>query len=203
MKNIFLLFFITALLVLGCKGGRSVANRYYLLEYPSDVIIHLHDTSTLLEKTCFLNPVNIYPVFSTNQIVYRENSHEIKYYSFNQWAVRPESSFTRMLMDFLEIYSVFGKVYSNSQINDSDYSIETSVQRLEVIRERKTYYANLNVRFRLADNKSGEILTEYVASRKTRMEERNLNLFAAAISEMFVMEFSVFINEILKDDKND
>jgi ABC-type uncharacterized transport system auxiliary subunit len=196
MKHIFLIILASGLLLPGCRGGRALSVRYYLLEYPDEVSANLPESHATLEKSCFVNIVEVYPAFSTNQIAHRENTHELSYYAFNQWAVRPEASLTRILLDFLDKYRVFEQVYHTYPAPETDYTIETAVQRMEVVRESNEYHAALAVRFRITDNHSGKISAEHTATSQTEMKERNLNLFAGAISAMFVEELSRFINEI-------
>jgi ABC-type uncharacterized transport system auxiliary subunit len=196
MKNIFTIILLAGFLLTGCRGGRTATNRFYILEYPRDMSVNIPDQK--IESSCYVNPVEIYPAFSTNQIAYREDSHEIRFYAFNHWAIRPEAGFTRILIDYLDDNQVFSRVYHTSPVHDATYSIESVVQRLEVVRERNDYYAHIVVRFRLVDNDSGNVLSEHLNSSTTEMEEPNLNLFARSVSEMFVEEFSQFLSGILK-----
>jgi ABC-type uncharacterized transport system auxiliary subunit len=196
MKYIFLLILASGVLLPGCRGGRALTNRYYLLEYPDDVSVNFPESSAKIGRSCFVNSVDVYPPFATNQIAHRENTHELSYYAFNQWAVRPESSLTRILLDFLDKYRVFEQVYHTHPAPETDYTIDTAVQRMEIVSENNDYHASIAVRFRLLDNISGEIAAEHVAQSMKEMKHRDINLFAGAISSMFVEELGVFINEI-------
>jgi ABC-type uncharacterized transport system auxiliary subunit len=199
MKSLIILILVTGLLLPGCRAGRTVTNRFYILEYPRDLSVTLPDPLITLDRSCFVSQVDVFPAFATNQIAYRENSHEIRYYSFNHWAVRPEASFTRMILTFFDTYPVFEQVYHDSPVHNADYTIETSVLRLEVVREGNDFLANLILKFRLTDNTTGDVVTEHNASNTTEIVERNLNLFAAAVNEMFIEEFSVFINAVMNN----
>ena len=196
MKNI-LYIIIIGLLVTGCRSGRSVNNRYYLMEYPPDVSVNLTEETAASEKTCYVHTVSVHPAFSASQIAFRESSNEISYYAFNQWANRPEPVFTRMLVEFLEKTNIFHDIVMNSSPDNADFSLETSVQRLEVVNENNDYHAHLQVRFRLIENESGKILTEHNAKSNKEMKERDLNLFALGVSEIFIEELSVFANQFL------
>lgn len=196
MKNIIYLLII-GLTVTGCKSGRSVTNRYYLLEYPPDIAVDLPEETAASEKTCYVQPVFVYPAFSSSQIAYRENSNEISYYAFNQWANRPEPVFTRMLLEFLEKNNIFHDILLSSSPDGADFSLETSVRRLEVVNEKRDYHAHLQVRFRLIENETGKIVAEHNARSSKEMKARDLNLFAIGISEIFIEELSVFANQFL------
>lgn len=196
MKFFFIIILLAGLLLPGCRSSRTATNRYYILEYPRDISANIPDHT--IESSCYVNPVDIYPAFSTNQIAFREDSHEIRYYSFNHWAIRPEAGFTRILLDYLDDNRIFSRVYHTSPVHDAIYTIETVVHRLEVVRESNDYYAHLIVRFRLIDNDSGNIVSEHLNSNTTEMDDPNLNLFARSVSGMFVEELDHFLSGILK-----
>jgi ABC-type uncharacterized transport system auxiliary subunit len=196
MKYIFLLILATGLLLPGCRGGRALTTRYYLLEYPEDVSVNSPESSATIGRSCFVNIVEVYPPFATNQIAHRENTHELSYYAFNQWAVRPEASLTRILLDFLDKYRIFEQLYTTHPSPETDYTIDTAVQRMEIVSENNDYHASIAVRFRLIDNISGEIAAEHTTRSMKEMKQRDINLFAGAISSMFVEELGTFISEI-------
>jgi len=181
----------------GCITRKSVETKYYILEYPQDIMVNIADNLTPVPKSCLVLPVNVYPAFSTNQIAIRENSHEIRYFSFNQWAVRPEQSLTRILDDFLIRHNIYKNIYHPSLIHDADHIMETTVYNLEVISEGRDYYARLSVDYKLLESETRQIIYQHRADRKKKLAGRNLNYFAEETSKIFIEETGEFTRGFL------
>lgn len=181
---------ILSVLTAGCLTRKPPAVRYYVLEYPGKEAVPGFDAT--IKGSCLVKPVEVSPAYSTNQIAIRENTHEIRYFAFNMWAVRPEPGLTGIMFRFLDDHQVFEDLRSPGLIEETDYTIETRVNNLELETERRDYRARLNIEFRLIDNNRNRVVKEYRVNRSMPIEERDLNLFAAAVSRIFVEELASF-----------
>jgi len=166
------------------------------MEYPKDFQAELTDNPILAGKTCHLATVDVYPAFSGHQIALRENTHELRYFGFNQWAVRPEHNLINLLADFFDRYKVFAAVYTPAVTGETDYTIRTRVYSLEVIKERNDFFARLSVEYILVNNQNREVIHTHRAERRILLEDRDLNLFSAAVSEIFVDILVTFLESI-------
>lgn len=191
------LFLFVSLIASGCLSRKSAPARYYNLEYSAETEVIINDTTEPLNYSCLINIVEVYPAFAGSQIAIRENSHQIRYFSFNQWAVRPEQSFTHLMSEFLNRHNIFKTFYPPTLYIESDYTIETMIYHLELIEDGNDYHVHLSLEFRLNDSQTGEEILNHRADRKHLLEERNLNLFAASVSEIFIEELGIFANSIL------
>ncbi len=194
----FLLLFIS-LIISGCLGRRDMPVRYYIIDYPAGVQLNIDDIAGPVQKSCLINVVEIYPAYSTNQIAIRENTHEIRYFAFNQWAVRPEESFAKIIVNLINDHNIFESVQTNAFYPEPDYILETTIYHLELVEEDNDHHARLNLTYRLTDGQTGQEILNHHADRKHLLEEKNLNLFASTISEMFIEELGVFTNSILAE----
>ncbi len=200
MKRFFLLIFSVFLIAGGCLPRRSVPARYYILEYPAGLEVTIDPEEGPVRQSCLVNTVDIHPAYSTNQIAIKEDSHEIRYFAFNQWAVRPEQSFTALVVDFLNDYNIFQSVYSRpTLLIEPDYILETTIQHLVLTEEDNNHLARLSINYRLRDNKNDEVVLNHKVDRKQVIEAKNLNLFAAAISTIFIEELEEFTKSILAE----
>lgn len=188
------LIILSALALTGCLSSKPVSTRYYIFEYPDKSTVSIKGNYSTVPGTCTVYPVEVSPAFATNQIAIRENTHEIRYFSFNQWAVRPEQGLTELLNRFLSENNIFLEVYRPSLIKEGDYILESRVYNLEVVSERKHYHARLSLEFILTDSKSGQPVKNHRADKTVPLEQRDLNLFASAISRIFIEEIDLFLN---------
>jgi ABC-type uncharacterized transport system auxiliary subunit len=194
----FLLLF-GSLVVAGCMPRRSIPARYYILDYPAGIQVDIAANTAPVKNSCLINTVQIYPAYSTNQIAIRENTHEIRYFAFNQWAVRPEQSLTSIMVEFLKRHNIFQSIQTTALFAEADYTIETTVYNLELIDEDNEYHARLNLEYILIDSQTGQAIINHRADRKYLLDEKSLNLFASTISKIFVEELGIFSNSILTD----
>lgn len=195
----FILLICTASLITGCLTRAPEATRYYLLDYPADVKPDFPGNGPFIEKSCLITSVEMYPAYSTHQIAIREDSHEIKYFTLNIWAVRPGQSLTNIMTEFFKNHKVFESVHLPTLITETDLTLGTIVYNLEVVHERRDYYARLNIEYQLKDNQSDQIVHNHRADRRVLLDDRDLNLFAAAISSIFIEELADFVNTIIED----
>ena len=198
IRKLILLIF-TASSLTGCLTRAPEATRYYLLDYPAGMEIDLPGNGPFVEKSCIITSVEVYPAYSSHQIAVREHSHEIKYFALNIWAVRPEQSLTNIMTEFLKNHKVFESIHLPGLSTETDFTLNTTVYNLEVVQERRDYYARLKLEYLLKDNQSNQIVHDHRADKRVLLEERDLNLFAAAISEIFVEELAIFVNTIMED----
>ncbi len=197
MKKILFLTMITALLFSACRSSKSVHNRYYLLEIPDDAMERQQRTEAPIAGKCEILPVKVAPVYATHQIALREESHSIMYFTFNEWAQRPESRFTDMLIYYLETHNIFEKIATGRLDQPADHVFETRVHRMLVDHQQGLFIAEFDIEFILRDASTGLQLFNHHASSNRELPEKNLNYFAAAVSEMFAEELRIFVFSVL------
>jgi hypothetical protein len=117
----------------------------------------------------------------------------------NIWAVRPEQSLTNMMTEFFKNHKVFESVHLSTLNTETDFTLGATVYNLEVVQESRDYYARLNVEYQLKDHQSNQIVYDHRADKRVLLDDRNLNLFAAAISEIYVEELAKFVNTIIEE----
>ena len=198
MRKPLLLIVLHALLFASCGGGRQVATRFYVLEFPDGGSVAAEQGLSPLPGSGLIERPAMHQAFSTHQIALREDSYEIRYFSFNEWASRPDQSLSAMMLTFFREFPAFDQGVSMTETEGTRFRIETHVPRLEVIQVRNDFHARLDVEFRLVELPGGEVLHTHDARRQQPLRQRNLNLFAQAVSEMFVEELHVFANGMLR-----
>lgn len=192
--NIYLLLFI---LIAGCGSPKRIITKYYLIEIPDETTYSSADREEpLLDAYCEIVPVDIYPAYASRQIVNRNKSNEITYYSYHKWAVRPEDSFTRILTDFFDKNRIFIDVSSRFWKVTPSYKIETTVYRLEVNDQADKFNAHLKLEFRLLDNESSELIVQHAADRSESLQEKDINLLASTIGNIYGGELEAFAEKI-------
>ncbi len=189
------LFILLALLVFfpACRSSQSVYNRYYVLEIPAAALYDFPNGLQTMAGRCDVHKVEVAPAYASHQIALRDGSHSIRYFTFNEWVQRPSTNLTGILVSFLKNNNVFELVETGRQAVEPEYVLKTYVHRMEVVQQQKQFEALFSVEFALLDATGNRQLFHHSAERNRMLPEKNLNLFAAAISEFFGEELMTFI----------
>ncbi len=199
MKKIFLMALLSALVFAGCRSSQPVTQQYYLLELPSQYEGDWPERLSVLQGSILIANAGITDAYASHQIAVREDTHQIRYFNFNEWAIRPEKAFTQLLLDFYQENQVFEEVMYGRIIQATEYILNTQVLVLELDTRDDIIRARLKVDFSLLDGQNeGNILLHHTADRNMELETKNLNSFARAISQMFIEELHDFSVEVLE-----
>lgn len=192
MKSI--LFSTLGLMILlsGCMSEKAVITRHYTIEWADDRKEAAGENQWLIPGRCEIDQIEISPLYEKTQIVNRSDSHEISYYRYHQWAVRPAVAVMEVVRTYLEGAGIFENVSARYSRAIPDYHFTTTIRQLELIESKKEFLAHIHIEFSLVSNADGSILMEHRADRTTPLEKKELNLFAAAISDMLVSELRTF-----------
>jgi len=201
--NKFILFFIPIILCLwSCGSQKVVTTKYYVIEFPTDTVLEEYEKIPLeIEKYCEIIPVDINPAYSTPQIANRSSSRAITYYSYHQWAIRPSESFSRLILDYFNHVPVFSGVSDRFWRVQPDFHLETTIYHLEVVQEQNTFSAHLDLEFRLREVERGREILHHRADRYITLYNRDLDLFAAAIGDIFYQELQQLSEKIAMEIK--
>jgi uncharacterized lipoprotein YmbA len=203
MKQVILFGLITALFLAGCGSQKEAIKKYYVIESLNDTTSAAPDSLPAIDAWCEVDEVQVYPAFDTRRIVLRDESHQIRYFGNHEWAVSPADFLTPIIIDYLAENKVFARVADRFWERNPDYRLQTTVFNLEVVSsKRKSFEAHLNLKFDLIDVKTDAILLTHNADRKSELTERDLNLLAAEISQIFNEELTGFSIQIEKNLSN-
>lgn len=192
MNKTVMIVVMTLLVMVACRGGQVVVSQYYLLELPPFDEAMPSGAFQTLPGICEVAEVKVAPAFASHQIAVREDTHQIRYFSFNEWAVRPPLAFTGLLLDFLQDRQVFEEVTHGRHALPSKYLIETEITHLEMDVGRPLVYARLNLTISLYDTATGDRLVSHQADRSEPLSAQDLNEFASVTSQLFAEELTKF-----------
>ncbi len=192
-KQILIIFFAMAFAMAGCRSSQPVIQQYFLLEPPSEQLVRWPEGLSSIIGSCEVENVRIAPAYASHKIAIREGSHQIRYFTFNEWAVRPAQGLTRFIIDFFEKYHVFDEVEHGRVVTPVNYILETEVYHIELDDRHEDLRARLHVAFRLLDqDNGGKVIQQHIADRFQSLETKNINAFAAAVSQLFMEELHTF-----------
>jgi ABC-type uncharacterized transport system auxiliary subunit len=180
------------LLFSGCLSEKSAITRHYTIEWTGERKEAGSAANPLIAGRCEIDPVEVHPLYEKTQIVNRSDSHEVTYYKYHQWAIRPSVAVMEVVRAYLVDAGMFESVSARYSRNIPDYRFSTTIRQLEVIESKHQFQAHLDIEFRIISNGDGRILMEHRADRTGTLDKKELNLFASAVSNMLVSELNTF-----------
>lgn len=195
------LCFIFTLFITGCGSPQTEIKKFYLIKPPS---IEVEDSrikkEAVLNAWCEVAEVEVYPAYSTRQIVFRDASHQIRYFGHHEWVERPSEMFKPLIINYLSAQNIFARVADSFWDKAPDYMLKTTLFALEVSNsDKEELEAHLSIRFQLIDMRTGTVAIMHTADKRSVVEDNSMNLAAAAISTIFYDELEVFTEEIRKE----
>lgn len=199
MKQKFL--FITAvfalILLFGC-ARMSLVTSYYLLDYrpiPNNPALLL-DTP-IPHKAQVLN-FKIPRSFDSNRIIARFSSHQIDYYRYNLWAVRPQIAVADLLVQHINTYKLFQKCRREFLDERPDYEITGEIFQIERFESERYSAAHLKMVFEMYDYNNGNLLVQHQFDREIQIPFGNMTIFAKAISDIISEETDLFLADVVE-----
>jgi ABC-type uncharacterized transport system auxiliary subunit len=184
----------------GCGSQKVITTKYYVIEINDDSLkTETFERKPAIDQYCEIEQVDVYPAYASTQIANRSNSKEITYYAYYQWAIRPTDSFTRIMLDYFMHKPIFKSTSERFWRVDPIYKIETTVYRLEVVQENNTFAAHLEVEFRLMEAEEGIEILHHRSDKQIILKEKDINLLASAIGEIFYTELVRFSEKIVQE----
>lgn len=193
---IFILFLYT-----GCGSPQTEIKKFYLIKPPaSEAGDNRSKKEAAVNAWCEVAEVEVYPAYSTRQIVFRDASHQIRYFGHHEWVERPSEILKPLIIDYLSAHKVFARVADSFWDKAPEYVLKTTLFTLEVSNsDREGLEAHLSIRFQLVDMRTGTVAIMHTADKRSVVEENSMNPAAAAISTIFYDELEAFAVKIREE----
>jgi ABC-type uncharacterized transport system auxiliary subunit len=200
MKSLRFLPTILVIALTSCLSERTIVQKYYTLEVPEMAEPVQPKTAGVVPGSCELEQVKVRDLYNRHQIINRSGSNEVTFYQYHQWAVRPASSILELVLNYMEQKQVFEMVSARFGNVIPDYRLSTTVSRLEVVEEQKSFSARIQVEYQLKSNQNDSILVSHEVASLVPLANKDLNLFAETTSEVMLEgldQFSALVRERL------
>jgi ABC-type uncharacterized transport system auxiliary subunit len=193
----FILIVTVACVGISSCGKRAIIRKYYLLENPG--LLSPGDL-TISEPLPFNVDVRDFQVgkaFDQTRITARSGSNELDYYFYHHWAVRPSIALADMVHESIDGARLF-QLCTRGYSYRPDFVITGHVMRLERLLEDQSDAAHLAIILELSDVKSEQQVVRHEFDHTTKLDQdRSMNGFANAISEIVFQETNTFIDDIV------
>jgi ABC-type uncharacterized transport system auxiliary subunit len=143
---------LAALVLSGCFSS-TPATRYYLLDYiPTPT--RTKNAPAIRPVTIRIKDFKVAEAYKRPELVYRKSSHEMQFYNYHQWAVKPEYLITDMVFKHLRAANLFKSISKSLLEYKPDYILTGQVTAIEEYDNKNKWYAHLAITLQLEDNKT-------------------------------------------------
>ncbi|MDW7679015.1 MAG: ABC-type transport auxiliary lipoprotein family protein [bacterium] len=191
-----LLFFLISLTYFSCTT-RSIQREYYLLDYRPI----LRD-STLTVQQPFPYKVHVQTMkiprtFDRVGIVVRYSTHQLDYYRYKLWAIRPQIIISDLIARHISNYQIFQSCQREFLDERPDYEIIGVIDAIEIFDSQAYTAAHLAMKLYLRSHDGYDILMSHEFDREEEMPVFRMELFAKKISDIVREEVDVFIKKLI------
>lgn len=146
-----------------CSSSKDYKTKYFLLEYVPTPAQKLNSYPAEVQLSDFV----IAEAFKRNQIVYRKSAHELNFYNYNQWAVKPEYLISDMAFKHFASANLFETISKSVKQDKPDFVLMGEISALEEYDNKDQWYAHLALTLRLYDmNNEKDVWSKHYDYRK-------------------------------------
>lgn len=146
-----------ALLMLAGCFARVKENHYYLLDYvPTPPAERL--AKGAYPYSLRVKDFDVAEAYRRNNIVYRQSPHELRFYSYELWAVKPEYLVTDMVFRHVETAKLFREVTRTLDMIEPEFVLSGQVTALEEYDNKDEWYAHLAMNMTLQNTRTRQLV---------------------------------------------
>lgn len=188
---------LLAALMAGCTR-QVLVTTYYLLDYrPATTNAALLQGKPLPHRVQVLN-FKIPRSFDSLRIIGRFSSHQINYYHYSLWAVRPQQAAADLLTQHINSYNLFQECAREFLNAQPDFEITGEIQQIEKYESEAYIAAHLKMSFELYDRATNLRVVMHEFDREVPLPDNNMTIFAKALSDILNQEAEVFLVKVVE-----
>jgi len=147
-----------SLMLWGCFGSAPIS-RFYLLDYVPTSQEMLKNKPYPI--TIRIKDFTIAEAYERPEIVYRKSAHELRFYNFHQWAVKPEHLLSDMIFKHIRVSKLFSNTVKSIVDTKPDYVMTGQILAIEEYDNKETWYAHLAINFQLEEEDTKKIVWQH------------------------------------------
>ena len=195
MKKYAISLLILSLFLMQCSK-KAMLRKYYVLEIASPKMEASIDSLTTLPFRFEVRDMNIAKAYNQTRIALRSASHELNYYYYHNWAVRPPVAISDLVYQIMKSSGVCPNVNRGYMINP-DYIVTGYIDQLERNDLSDQPVAHISGNFELRQATTDQSVASYRFNRDmVLVNSHNMNTFADAISTILFEETQGFIRNM-------
>lgn len=180
---------VVGVLLTSCFGGSSPQRTYYTIQYPPQSIWRYEAPRYPIEVR--VTRMEADAAYDRQEMVYRSNPHEFKYYYYRLWSAKPRKMMREVVHRHLRQTNLFRSVTLEIDDRLPDFDLEIELLAIEELNaDQETWFAHLSMRFALKRFSTGSRVWEYSFDERREVYNREPVYVVRAMSELAEDEIS-------------
>lgn len=184
------------LLIMGC-AQETVQRKYFLLEYPPV----LKDSTLYVPKPfpykLLIHNMKLPRTYDRTSIVVRYSSHQIDYYRYSLWAIRPQILVSDLIARHFQEYKLFLKSEREFLDEKPDYEVVGYINAIEQFDNKLYTAAHLSMVLYVRRSSDFALLVKHEFDRTEELPTFEMSLFAKTLSDILREENDNFVLKII------
>ena len=188
------LFLLLCSLVLAACSKKQIIRQYYVIELPQ--VTKVPETEQLHYNVDVRN-FRVGQAFDQTRIAVRTDSHELNYYYYHHWAVKPSQAVADVVYEYLEQTNLFTQTFRGFSYSP-DYLVTGEVKSLERVQKNNSWYARIDVRLELIDAENELSVVENETNLSRALDGKSMNEFAIVSSQLVLQASQAFFDKVVE-----
>lgn len=193
-KILFSTILMTMLAGLSCWGKASV-REYYLIEYLPDRV-QQENSGRPYPARVQLKTFRVLRVYNRQQILFRYSPNKMQYYTYKNWAVRPEDMITDMVEKHLLDSNLFVELHREFLDARPDYRLEGIVEALEKYDATDIWFAHFAMTLRLIREKDKTEVWQHTFDERREVYNPEMVYTVQEMSDILETQMNLVVEEL-------
>ncbi len=173
-----------AALVMSCGFGKKPPTRnYYIISYTPENRV-AQAARGPYQYSLQIQRFEIQRIYSRQNIVYRYTPQELKWYEYQQWAVRPDYMFTDLMYKHFVASGIFNRVGTEFLETRPDFRLEGTVDALERLDAGDIVFAHLAMSLKMVRTVDGLQIWETSFDDRKQVYQKEMVYTVLALSQI-------------------
>jgi len=176
---------------------KAIYRQYFILDYRPVLQDSTLKIEVPLPYKVQVQTMKIPRTFDRVGIVVRYSTHQLDYYRYQLWAIRPQIIVSDLIARHISNYNVFQSCQREFLEERPDFEIIGIIDAVEKFDNEAYTAAHLAMKLYLRTYDSYENILSHEFDREEEMPVFRMELFAKKLSDILREEVDVFIGEII------
>lgn len=197
-RSKFSIIFLTFVIFLALNCSQSTIQRkYYLLDYPgvpkdSSLVVDYSFPFKVMVQT-----MKIPRTYDRTNIVVRYSAHQIDYYRYSLWAIKPQVIISDLIAQQLQSYKLFLKCKREFLDENPDFEVVGYIQAIERFHNEAFSAAHLAMTLYLRRSDDFSIVVRHKFDREEELFSTEMTYFSKKLSDILREEIDKFVIKII------
>lgn len=185
------------LLVLSCGvfGSKIPSRNYFIINYTPEARALVgswqpHPYSLQVQQ------FNVQRIYNRQNIVYRFAPQELKWYEYQQWAVRPDYMITDIVYKHLELANLFNRVGTEFLETRPDFRMEGTVDAIERFDAGDLIFGHLAMSLKMVRTEDGQQVWEYSFDERKQVYQKEMVYTVIGLSQIMQSQMNSVVSQL-------